>query len=282
LARRLPCIRCRSENGMTDFSATLRESPVQEWSLENLLAETQRLAAVGSWEWEVASNKVTWSEELYRIYRLEPKTFPATFEGYLAQVHPDDRPIMRETVEKAFRDGSSFDRQERIVRADGELRVLRSQGRAIVDASGRTVRMVGTCQDITESTQIEEALKQSEERFREIAENIAEVFWVISPDLRKMFYLSPAFESVFGVPRWDLEARPKNWLKLIHPEDRERVRGTVNEQTAAGQIDVTTRLLRPDASIRWVRFRGYPIRNKAGRILRITGITEDITELKQT
>src|SRR2546430_16577469 len=79
-----------------------------------------------------------------------------------------------------------------------------------------------------------------------------------------------------------VESRPRNWLALIHPEDQERVRATVNGQGAEGRMHVTARLLRPDASIRWVRFRGNPVRNDSGTILRITGITEDITELKET
>jgi transcriptional regulator with PAS, ATPase and Fis domain len=136
-------------------------APPTAWTIENLLSEIERLAVLGSWEWEVATDKVTWSEELYRIYQLDPATFPATFAGYLAQVHPDDRDRTRTAVERAFAEGSSFDHEERVVRADGSVRILRSRGRAIVDASGRTVRMVGTCQDVTELKEAEEALRRA-------------------------------------------------------------------------------------------------------------------------
>jgi PAS domain S-box-containing protein len=227
-------------------------------------------------------NRVTWSDELYRIYDLEPATSPATFEAYLDRVHVEDREATREVVEKAFREGGSFDHEERIVRNDGSIRMLHSRGRALLDASGRVVRMVGTCQDITDGKRVLVALKQSEERFRELAETITEVFWIISPDLQTLHYLSPAFEQVFGVPRRLLEERPKNWLRIVHPEDRDAVRSKINAQFHEGRIDVTCRLLRPDASVRSVRFRGFPVRDGSGVIVRITGITEDITELKET
>ncbi|HVE41455.1 MAG TPA: sigma 54-interacting transcriptional regulator [Planctomycetota bacterium] len=142
-------------------------APQTDWSIEKLLSEIERLADLGSWEWEVATDKVTWSEELYRIYQLDPETFPATFAGYLAQVHPDDREKTRTEVERAFAGASSFDHEERIVREDGTVRILRSRGRAIPDASGRTIRMVGTCQDLTELKETELALRRAQSRLQE-------------------------------------------------------------------------------------------------------------------
>lgn len=260
----------------------MQQTATAEWSQDSLISEIESLASLGSWEWEVSMNRVTWSDELYRIYGLEPTTSPATFEAYLDRVHVEDRDATREAVEKAFREGGSFDHEERIVRNDGSIRMLHSRGRALQDASGRVVRMVGTCQDITDRKRVLVALKQSEERFRELAETITEVFWIISPDLQTLHYLSPAFEQVFGVPRRLLHERPKHWLRLVHPEDREAVRSKVNAQVQEGRIDVTCRLLRPDASVRSVRFRGFPVRDVSGTILRITGITEDVTELKET
>jgi len=144
-----------------------RTKPLPHWSIENLLCEVERLAVLGSWEWEVASDQVTWSEELYRIYHLDPATFPATFAGYLAQVHPDDRMRTQGEVERAFAECSSFDHEERVVRPDGSIRILRSRGRAIGEGPGRTVRMVGTCQDITELKETEEVLRRAQDRLEE-------------------------------------------------------------------------------------------------------------------
>ena len=152
---------------ITKSSPEATIAPLSGWSIESLLAEIERLAVLGSWEWEVATDKVTWSEELYRIYQLDPATFPATFAGYLAQVHPEDRQKTQSEVERAFRDCSSFDHVERVVRPDGSVRILRSRGRAIGDPTGRVVRLVGTCQDITELKETEDALQRAQVRLEE-------------------------------------------------------------------------------------------------------------------
>lgn len=152
---------------MNTHHETGRTTSLPEWSIQDLLAEVERLAVLGSWEWEVASDKVTWSNELYRIYQLDPETFPATFTGYLAQVHPEDRPRTQTEVERTLAECSSFDHEERIVRPDGSVRILRSRGRAIGEGPGRTVRMVGTCQDITELKETEAVLRRAQQGLEE-------------------------------------------------------------------------------------------------------------------
>lgn len=129
---------------------------------ERQLAHTQRLAHLGSWSWDVGDNVVTWSDELYRIYGLEPAASPATFAGYLALVHADDRERVQAAITSALEDGSTFDFIERIVRPDGEIRVLRSQGEVVRDDAGRAERLVGACQDITEQELARAELRKAE------------------------------------------------------------------------------------------------------------------------
>jgi PAS domain-containing protein len=117
---------------------------------EAQLAEAQRIAGVGSWEWEMGQNQVTWSDELFRIYGLEPQSEPLTFDSYLAKVVPDDRDRVRAVIFHAVRDGGEFDFVERIARPDGEVRLLHSRGQTASGRSGETARLVGTCQDVTE------------------------------------------------------------------------------------------------------------------------------------
>lgn len=122
---------------------------------ERQLADAQDVAGLGSWVWEVDSDRVTWTEKLFEMYGLDPSVFDASFAGYLARVHPDDRERVKGIVEGAYRNGGAFDFEERIVRPDGNVRVLRSRGRAMQDDSGRTVRLMGACVDITEARQAE-------------------------------------------------------------------------------------------------------------------------------
>jgi len=120
------------------------------------LGEAQRLAQLGSWEWDIARNRVTWSEELYRLYGLDPDTALLTYESYLERIHPDDLPSVRETVDRAYAEGTPFEMEHRVVPPGGDVRWLHGRGRVITDESGAPVRMLGTSQDITDRKRIEE------------------------------------------------------------------------------------------------------------------------------
>ncbi|BFI94595.1 MAG: hypothetical protein RSP_01050 [Rhodanobacter sp.] len=131
-----------------DIDRRKREE-LQLQSQQQLMEQAQQLAHVGNWSWEVASNRVEWSDELYRIYGVDPARHAATFEAYLALVHADDRARVRGVVEQALRDGGAFEFEERILRPDGEERVLYSRGMVEADADGRVLRLLGACQDVT-------------------------------------------------------------------------------------------------------------------------------------
>ena len=120
------------------------------------LAEAQALAHVGSWEWDVGTNRVTWSDELFRLYGVEPHSVEVTFESYLDRVHPEDRARVAETVEGAYATGEPFEFDHRLVRPDGTVRWTNSRGRVVREENGAPVRMVGTAQDITERKRLDE------------------------------------------------------------------------------------------------------------------------------
>jgi PAS domain S-box-containing protein len=117
--------------------------------------EAQRVAHVGSWDWNIPANRVTWSDELFRIYGLPPQSQDVTYETYLERVDPKDRDFVRETVDRAYAERRPFVFDHRIVLPDGGVRWTQSRGRVITDAAGTPVRMVGTAQDVTERKQID-------------------------------------------------------------------------------------------------------------------------------
>ncbi|HEY1589154.1 MAG TPA: EAL domain-containing protein, partial [Rhodanobacter sp.] len=121
-----------------------------------MLDQAQQVAHIGSWEWDIASNKVTWSTELYRIYGVTAEQHAATFQAYLALVHPQDRIRVQQIIEQACWDLQPFEFEERIVCPDGAERTLLSRGTVDVDEGGRAVRMLGACQDITERKRAEQ------------------------------------------------------------------------------------------------------------------------------
>jgi PAS domain S-box-containing protein len=131
-----------------------------------------------------------------------------------------------------------------------------------------------------EAHQRAEALRESEERFRQMAENIQEVFWISPPDVSQMLYLSPAFEKVWGRPRASVYENPLSWVEAIHLDDRDHVLAALAEH-AQGKYDVEYRIVCPDDAVRWIHDRGFPVRDAAGQITRMVGIAEDITGRKE-
>jgi PAS domain S-box-containing protein len=120
------------------------------------LAEAQHLARLGSWEWDIARDRITWSEELYRLFGVEPAAAPLTYESYLERIHAEDVAVVRQTVDRAYAERAPFEMEHRVVLPGGGLRWLHGRGRVITDEGGAPVRMVGTSQDITDRKRVEE------------------------------------------------------------------------------------------------------------------------------
>ena len=129
-----------------------------------------------------------------------------------------------------------------------------------------------------EQARAEEALRESEQRFRQIAENIEEVFWITDPLKNCILYVSPAYELIWGRPGADVYASQASWLEAIHPEDRPRIAEAVQTKQNEGTYDEEYRIVRPDGSIRWIHDRAFPIRDGAGIIYRVVGVARDVTE----
>src|SRR5579859_4599428 len=129
---------------------------------ERRLAEAERLAQIGNWERDIRTNVVTASEELYHILGLAPGAFGGTVEAYRERIHPEDRALVAELTERALQDHKPFSREHRIVRPDGAVRTVYTQGRVVLDDGGTPVRIVGTVQDITDRKQLEEQFRQAQ------------------------------------------------------------------------------------------------------------------------
>ncbi|MDB5102076.1 MAG: domain S-box [Cyanobacteria bacterium RYN_339] len=143
-----------------ELEAEMRQS-------QRLLAEAEALARLGSWEWTLHTNRLTWSDQFYRVLGLVPRAVEPSFEGLIERSHPEDRARVREAIALASR-GRPFDFEHRVVTPDGDLRMLHCRGEAVLDAQGQPVKLVGTAQDVTEMARAREALRQSEEREHQI------------------------------------------------------------------------------------------------------------------
>lgn len=150
------------------------------------------------------------------------------------------------------------------------------------NSEGTIVGIVAMAQDVTNQKITEEALRDSEEKFRLLMENLTDALWIQSPDMKTLHYLSPGGEQIWGRPVEELMANHHAWMDFLVPEDRERISTVFNTLTdEAPQVDVDYRIIRPDGEIRWVHARGYQVRDATGKLVNLTGIVTDITERKR-
>jgi PAS domain S-box-containing protein len=160
------------------------------------------------------------------------------------------------------------------IKKDGTLFNVEVRG-AEIDYKGKK-HLLGIVRDVTERKRVEQQIRESEERFREMAENINEVFWLMSVDQSKTLYISPGYEKIWGRTCESLYENPKSFLDAVCQEDR----GLVNNSNIKQGRDITYSIVRPDGSNRWVRDRAFPIYNEQGEVYRVAGIAEDITAQK--
>lgn len=151
----------------------------------------------------------------------------------------------------------------------------------VKDEQGKVTALSVIVRDNTAHKRAESALRESEERFRQMAENIQEVFWLSDTHKNTILYISPAYDNVWGRTRDSLYASPWTWLDAVYMEDRARILHAAQHKQLTGQYDEEYRIVRPDGEVRWIRDRAYPVRNAVGEIYRIAGVAEDITERKQ-
>lgn len=147
--------------------------------------------------------------------------------------------------------------------------------------SGKVSSILIVTRDLTEKMQSENALKESEERFRQLAESIADVFWLVDSETQRFIYVSPAYAKNWGASSQELYSNPDAWLSVVHPEDRMKVERNLSRKLVEGTLDLEYRILLRDGTIRWIHDRAYPIRNEEDVVYRIAGMAEDVTIRKQ-
>ncbi|MEP6788969.1 MAG: PAS domain S-box protein, partial [Acidobacteriota bacterium] len=171
--------------------------------------------------------------------------------------------------------------QFQIIGLKGGHRWLDTNSSPLRDSTGKITALVGIARDITESKRTTEALRESNEKFHQLADNINDVFWIRSADMKKIHYISPGYMRIWGRPPEIDHPNSRNWLSYVVPEDRERVENVFAALTGeSSNTEVDYRIVRPDGEIRWIRSRGFQVRDPEGKLFRLAGIVTDITERK--
>ncbi len=248
---------------------------------ENRLREIQRIANIGSWEYDIASKSVWWSDEIYWIFETTPEEFRSSDDAVFEIIHPDDRKAVSTAFYGSLKGHVPYDMVHRLLLKDGRIKYVHARSETVFDDSGKPVRSVGTAQDVTEQEIFGRKLAESERNFRLVTETIQDIFWLSSPNVDKMIYISPAYEKIWGRTTQSLYDAPESFLDVLHPDDLENFKNVVMCSHYKGEgYSAEYRIVKTDGSIRWIFERGFPVLDEHGSLVNMCGISSDITERK--
>lgn len=243
--------------------------------LKQGLAEAQHIARMGSWVWNLQTDVLNWSDEVYRIFGVQPQDFEPTYEAFLNMVHPDDRKLVQQTMNTAWHERHPHSIEHRIVLADGQERVVHEAGETTFDENGVAVRMLGTVQDVTERKQLEAELRKLS---MVIEESINIVF--ITDTQGKIEYVNPMFERITGYLSEEvLGQNPRILASGDTPKRQyEDLWGNI---TAGKSWNGEIKNKKKNGDFYWVQGVISPIRNDVGELTHFLAIQEDISDKRR-
>lgn len=202
--------------------------------------------------------------------------------SFASLIEPQDRLRVETIISNSLAQKQPYVIEYRTICADKSVKWFYEKGQGVFDQNGNLLWLDGVILDSTEYKHTQEELRSSEENFRQLTENIREVFFLTTPELDQMLYISPAYEEVWGRTTQSLYQEPLSWLDSVHPEDRDRLISTSTRNLRKKHnFEIDYRIVRPDGLVRWVGVRSFLIRDEAGIVTRIAGLAEDVTERKQ-
>jgi PAS domain S-box-containing protein len=256
------------------LSDDLRESEARM----TLAAEA---AGVGVWLWSVARNQVWGSERWLRLLGFAPDA-TVSFENVIQRIHPDDRELVERGVRRALANRSDYMADYRVVLPDGTQRWVVARGRVYPDANGKPARMLGVTIDITHRKRVEAALKESEQRFRQVAETAGEFIWEVNAE-GLYTYVSPTVEKILGYTPEELVGK-KHFFDLFAPSVREELMATASQVNADRQSfrDFPNPNVSKSGKIMYLETSGTPVLDADGNLVGYRGAAADVTARKQS
>ncbi|MCX6291473.1 MAG: PAS domain S-box protein, partial [Bacteroidetes bacterium] len=247
---------------------------------ETRLKEAQRLALIGSWDSDLINDHIKWSDEVYRIFGLEPQEFKATYQAFLEHVHPDDRSFLNESYNKSIKEKSRFDIVHRIVMKDQSIKYVNEKCETFYDETGKAIRSIGTVQDITERKKAEDEIKLSQERFRTLYEENPLMNFTLD---KKGNILSVNKRGAKELEYTPDELIGKPVFRIFHAEDHEKVLLQIQKCISTPRQSFSwemSQLTRSGCTI-WVSETGTALPDEHGNYL-VMVVCENVTERKKT
>lgn len=257
-----------------------QESETQLRLLNQRLQLATQAAGQGIWESNLETDSLIWDDRMWALHGLEPSRTEWSFKAYLNLIHPDDLAAFL-AQSHLNQSGDKIWNLTRIVHPDGAIRYIETNGLLINGPKGQPVQAIGVAWDVTERKLAEEALRESEQRFREIAENVDEVFWIHTAQPFRLLYVNPAYERIWNRSVQSVYEDTSSFMEGIVAEDRPGMQAFFQDYIAGKEGQLDYRLEQANGSIRWLSVRTFIIRDQTGQISRHIGIVNDITSQKE-
>jgi PAS domain S-box-containing protein len=265
---------------VTPLTSVLISRDLQESKAR--LEEAQRVAHVGYWERDLATGRVTWSDETYRIFGLRPQEHAMDVAAVLELIHPDDRESVARSVDEPLHSGVRYGAEYRVVRPDGHVRIVRSQGDVKRDTLGRPCQMFGTVQDITDSKRTEEALRRSEAYLADAQRLNRTGSWAGDGTTRKWLYWSDEMFRLLGFDQQQGLPTRAEAFERIHPEDLDKVKQASDRHFLEKEdSDIEFRIVLPDGTLKHVHAVAHPVVDSNGELVEVVGTVVDISERRR-
>jgi PAS domain S-box-containing protein len=263
----------REINERKRIEHSLRES-------RQMLAEAQRMARVGGWKLDIVHDTLSWSDEIFRIFEIDPEQFGASYDAFPNAVHPDDRDAVNRAYVESLANRQPYAIEHRLLMPDGRVKYVQEQCETHYDADGKPLCSLGTVQDISERKRMEMALAMREREFRTLAENSPDTIVRHDRDCR-FVYVNQTFEKLTGIPLGELIGRTPTQVPGLL--DAEVFQSRVEEAVATGRADEFEYAIRTaEGEAAWRLVSVVPERDDTGEVAFVQVLTRDITALKQT
>lgn len=242
----------------------------------------QRAANMGSWDWNIQTGALYWSERIEPMFGFKKGEFGATYEAFLECVHPEDRKYVIDSVNACVEEGKNYDIEHRIVWPDGTIRWVSETGNVIRDRNGKAIRMLGMVQDITKEKDAEKQILMANTRLQYLLSSTTAVIYTAeTTGDYGATYISDNVARVVGYSPDEFLADSKFWINRVHPDDIDRITGELSRLFEEGVHVFEYRFKHKDGRYIWVRDEIRVVKDKNGEPLEIVGYWVDISERKK-